>query len=332
MRRCQRQVFFANIAAWHNARDPLRRESFLLSHLKSTDAWRGSLVHQAIQKSVVPCWQSRKPVPWEQVVAETRKLGARQIEFSRQRQFRESGMSKTKHKDEYCALYGHEFDPPPASVDLESVLDAVEKSLWNLSKLEDFLKHVEGRNYYRAEVAIASEYNGVRIQGVMDLIFGGAYGHYGVVDWKDYSASTTDARLQMSLYAWLMCKAKGWPVSSPENIELWEVNLGLPTVQKYLINQESFDELEDFMYRSTERLRLLCGDGSYRAADLENYEYTENPNSCRFCPYQKICREPEPWITTELTCTKSKGQRAKDLITGSSKLLDWNAATSVTLT
>ena len=56
MRRCQRQVFFGNIASWHNAKDPLRRESFLLSQLKSMDAWRGSLVHEAIRSFVVPSW------------------------------------------------------------------------------------------------------------------------------------------------------------------------------------------------------------------------------------------------------------------------------------
>ncbi len=244
MRRCQRQLFFANVAAWHNARDPLRRESFLLSQLKGMDAWRGSVVHQAIQSFVVPCWQNRKPVPWEQVVQEARNLGSRQFEFSEKRRYRESGMSKTKHKkDEYSALYGHEFDCPPNRAELETTRDSVEKSLRNLSNLEEFVKHVEGRNYYRAEAAISAEYNGVRIQGVIDLIFGGAYGHYGVVDWKDYSASsTTDAKLQMSLYAWLLCKARAWPVSSPEDIELWEVNLGLAVVQKYRINQNAFDE------------------------------------------------------------------------------------------
>jgi hypothetical protein len=332
MRRCQRQVFFANVAAWHNGRDPLRRESFILSQLKSMEAWRGSIVHQAIQNFVVPCWQNRKPVVWQDVVREARNLSVRQFEFSEKRRFRESGISKTKHKDEYCALYGHEFENTPTKAELEATLDSVEKSIWNLSKLEEFLKYVEGRNYYRAEVAISSAYNGVRIQGVIDLLFGGSYGHYGVVDWKDYSSSTSDAKLQMSLYAWLLCKAQAWPVSSPMSIELWEVNLGVPRAQQHRIDQGAFDELEDFMYRSTERLRLLCGDGSYKPSDLENYEYTENPNSCRFCPYQKICREPEPWIITESISTKSQIRRPKNSNTDSSKLLDWSAEPSVTLT
>lgn len=307
MRRCQRQIFFGNIAPWHNAKDPLRRESFLLSQLKSMDSWRGSLVHEAIRSFVVPSLQAGRAVAWDRVVDEARRLGARQFDFSEKRRYREAGMSKSKAKEEYCALFAHEFGPAPTQTELAGTLDSVDHSIRNLAGLKTFLGHIGGRNFYRPETAVSAEYNGVRIQGVIDLVFGGRFGRYGVVDWKDYSASsTTEARLQMSLYAWLLCKAGAWPVSSPENVELWEVNLGLPAVLQYRIDQAAFDELEDFMYRSTENLRALCGEGIYASNDLANYDYTKNPNSCRFCPYQNVCREPEPWTVTASTSTKSK--------------------------
>jgi len=333
MRRCQRQLFFANLAAWHNAKDPLRRESFLLSQVKTMEAWRGNLVHRVIERYVVPALQSRQRVSWDQVIEEARRLAVRQFEFSARRGFREKEMKKSKAGEEYCALFEHEFGPPPTPEKLKSTLDSVENSLRNLAGLEDFLRHISGRSFYRAEASISADYNGVRIQGVIDLVFSGAYGHYGVVDWKDYSASsTTEARLQMSLYAWLMCQAPAWRVSQPENIELWEVNLGLPLAQQHKIDQAAFDELEDFMYRSTESLRSLCGDGTYRATDLENYEYTENPNSCQFCSYQNVCREPEPWIVTGSTSTKLKNQRVTDSATSLFTLSDLIGETSVTRT
>src|SRR6202795_3644292 len=87
IRRCQRQFFFGSLAAWHNAKDPLRRESFLLSQVKTTDAWRGNLVHRAIEAYVVPALQARQNVPWDQVIEEARCLGARQFEFSARRRF-----------------------------------------------------------------------------------------------------------------------------------------------------------------------------------------------------------------------------------------------------
>ena len=333
MRRCQRQLFFGSIAAWHNAKDPLRRESFLLSQVKSLDAWRGNLVHKAIELFVVPCWQARQVVPWEAVIQQTRDLGTRQFAFSEKRRYREAGMSKSKAGDEYCALFGHEFGLAPTAADLEATLKSVERSLANLAGMESFLNHVAGRSFYRSEATISAEYNGVRIQGVIDLVFSGAYGRYGVVDWKDYAASsTTEARLQMSLYAWLLCKASTWRVSAPESIELWEINLGLPAARQHRIDQVAFDELEDFIYRSTEELRVLCGDGTYRATDLENYEYTENPNSCRFCPYQNVCREPETWIVTGSTSTKSQTRRLTNSDTNLFGSLDSTGPVPATLT
>ena len=40
-RRCERQFFFRDIAAWHNARDPMRREAFVLKQLKTLELWHG---------------------------------------------------------------------------------------------------------------------------------------------------------------------------------------------------------------------------------------------------------------------------------------------------
>ena len=311
MRRCERQVFFSDVAAWHNARDPLRKESFLLGQLKSMESWRGLVVHQAIERFVLPYWQERRSVPWDTVIKQARSLGERQFWFSTKKRFREAGMSKKKAQGDYCALFGHEFHPAPSEDDMRVVLDGVEKALRNLSALGDFLKHVEGRRFYRSETALSVEYNGVRIKGQIDLIFSGKYGEYGVVDWKDYeTVAGSDARRQMALYAWLLCRSETWPVKDPGNIELWEVKLAQPATVIHTVDQEAFDELEDFIYRSTERLKALCGDGTYRATDLEDYAHTANPNSCRICSHRNICREPEQWIHIASTFTKSKNRAA----------------------
>jgi len=309
MRRCPRQLFFSDVAASHNARDPLRRECFVLSQLKSLEAWRGLVVHQAIESFVVPCWQNGQPVPWSDLIGQARALAWRQFEFSAARKYREPGMSKKKAQGHYLALYAHEFDMPVAAEQLAATLDSIEKALYNLSQLHTFLKQVEGRRYYRSELALSTEYNGVRIKGQVDLLFGRNYGQYGVVDWKDYETpSASDARLQMSLYAWLLCRNQMWRVSGLRDIELWEVKLAEGNALCHTIGESSFHELEDFLYRSTEQLRALCGDGQYDPNNLETFPYTENPNSCRFCPYGNVCREPEKWITIASTSMKSKKQ------------------------
>jgi hypothetical protein len=316
MRRCPRQLFFADVASWHNARDPLRREAFLLSQLKGMETWRGSVVHQAIQTLVVPYLHLNR-VDWDQVIFGALAIAERQFQFSANRRYREAGMSKKKALGDYCALFAHEFGLPIPDDQYRATLKSIELSLRNLSQMSDFFRHVGGRSYYRPELAMSAEYNGVRIKGQIDLLFGRSYGKYGVVDWKDYEGSSgSDARLQLSLYAWLVCKNATWRVSDPRDIELWEVKLGQGQSVCHTIDQTSFDELEDFMYKSTEEMRVLCGDGTYDPRDLESYPHTDNPNSCRFCAYRNVCREPQPWITTASTSTKSKTRAASLLISG----------------
>lgn len=190
MRRCPRQLFFADIASWHNARDPLRRESFLLGQLKSMEAWRGTVVHQAIQTLVVPCLQNRQPVNWDQVISAALALAERQFQFSAQRRYRETGMSKKKAQGDYLALSAHESGVPIPIDHFQATLKSIEHSLCNLSRMSDFFQHVAGRNYYRPEVALSADYNGVRIKGQIDLLFGRSYGKYSVVDWKDSEGRT----------------------------------------------------------------------------------------------------------------------------------------------
>jgi len=54
VRRCQRQFFFKQQMACHNAKDPLRREAHLLCQLKGLEEWRGHVVHQALETFFVP--------------------------------------------------------------------------------------------------------------------------------------------------------------------------------------------------------------------------------------------------------------------------------------
>jgi hypothetical protein len=132
LRRCQRQAYFSSITASHNARDPLRREAHLRKQVKSLDLWRGSLVHSAIERFVVPVWQSHSTVAWDEVIARMRRMGLAQIEFSRAQRYREPGLTKSNYPESYCALRDHEQGDRLLPDALESALGIAETSLLNL--------------------------------------------------------------------------------------------------------------------------------------------------------------------------------------------------------
>jgi hypothetical protein len=91
LRRCQRQFFLQHVAAWHNTRDPVRREAFLLKEVKTLELWQGSLVHRGIELYVVPQLQQNTRVDWKQVMQQTIAMAGRQFVFSAAQRYREAG-------------------------------------------------------------------------------------------------------------------------------------------------------------------------------------------------------------------------------------------------
>jgi hypothetical protein len=292
-RRCQRQYYFKEIAAWHNGRDPVRREAFVLKQLKGLETWRGSVVHTAIERFVVPYWQSRQPIDWDVVIKSAKTLAERQFSFSSLGRFRENGLSKSKAGDDYCALSAHDCGESIPAESLSGTIQQIETALVNLSQMRELLKSIEGRKAYFTELPVSVDYHGAKINGQIDLMFFRGFGEPTVIDWKCYeSVAGSDAHLQTALYAWLLCRHSKWNVSRPENVELIEVRLSRdPSFIRHRFDSTRFFELEDHIFKSVEEIRALCGEASYADQDLADYSFTENPNSCAYCPFRRLCQE-----------------------------------------
>ena len=292
MRRCQRQFFLQQVAAWHNARDPVRKESFLLKQVKTLELWTGSLVHRGIELFVAPSLQAHRPIDWQHVTAETMAMARQQFEFSKSRRYREEKLTKGKEGDNYCALLGHETAEGVPPAELERVLGTVERAFLNFSEMGELLAEISGRDRYWPELEVRLVYDAARIEVRIDLLFFRDYGKPTIVDWKvSESLGASDADLQTALYGWALCQHRAWAVTKAEDCELLEVQLLTKTVMRHRATQETFDRLEDRIYRSVSTMKSLRGSEKYDLADLENYDFAENPNSCVFCSHRSLCRE-----------------------------------------
>jgi hypothetical protein len=296
-RRCQRQYYFREIAAWHNAKDPIRREAFLLKQLKSLELWRGQMVHQGIEHFVVPALQEGRQVEWQSVVEETLAMAERQFQFSSKRRYREKGVIKSQIPLEYCALVCHEDGQQLNRDVIDAIFDSCRKALENLAGMESLWHHVLGRGKYFCEVPIVVSYEGIRIEAKPDLLFFRGYGKPSIVDWKVYdNASGSDARLQEALYAWVLCRHEKWKVSRPEDVELIEVQLLENSVIRHSLSAELFDELEDRIYRSVSDIVALTEGNDFAQQDLAEFSYAQSPKSCTFCSHRKQCLEKQQWF------------------------------------
>ena len=86
-KKCQRQYFFSNIMAHHNAKDEKRREAYLLKQLSSLDEWKGKLVHLALEKYFVPSLRESNLISLDDLINKTFALAEEQLQFSREKKY-----------------------------------------------------------------------------------------------------------------------------------------------------------------------------------------------------------------------------------------------------
>jgi PD-(D/E)XK nuclease superfamily len=290
-RRCQRQAFFRNFAASHNARDSFRRECFLLTQLKSIDLWQGLLVHRGIELFVVPGLQGGHSIDWDRTTEATVTIAKQQLDFSRARRYREEKMSKTKAGDEYCALLCHEEGRDVTPAEWDETTGKIERAYKNLAAMDELWQIIRGRGKYFHEVPIHLKYDGANIAVRLDLLCFNA-GKPVIIDWKlSESMGGSDARLQMGLYAWALCQSASWAVHRMEDVTLLEVQLLTPALVCHQVDEEAAVALENRIFRSLSEIRSLCGDRGYSELDVNDFALARNPNSCAFCPFKRPCQE-----------------------------------------
>jgi hypothetical protein len=158
-RRCQRQFYFREIMACHNARDPRRREAFLLKQLKSLELWRGNLIHLGIERFIVPALASGSAIPWDDAITSVLAIAREQFAFSAAARFREPGLSKTKAGDSYCALWPHAHGQAVDTGDVAEVEEKIVTAFRNLSQMNDFFGHLRNRSRYQPECRLHVPYH-----------------------------------------------------------------------------------------------------------------------------------------------------------------------------
>ena len=159
--------------AHHNAKDVTRREAYLVSQLSSLDAWKGKLVHLALERYFVSSLQQGNLISCEDLIQKTLVLGRQQLEFARQRKYRETGITKTRVGDKYLALKIHEAEDNFWTDKIDKVFDEVRQcyqNLYNYHELIDFLTNKA--DWCETEFRLSFKLNGVNIVGEPDLLVG----------------------------------------------------------------------------------------------------------------------------------------------------------------
>lgn len=288
LEQCARRVAFSHVVASHNARDPERREAYLLRQIQSIPAWQGSLVHDVVAVQVRDALRWNRPIDPIALSALVYERATRQWAFSRARRYRLPGQSKAAAGDAYAVLDVHEHgDDPPDDV-VGDVAAVALRCFTNLAAQENLLALLRTNDTLVAEVRLSLSVEGVLVAATPDLV--AAHGAaVTIVDWKVSVHDESRHARQLELYAYLAFRSGRWSPRSPQDIRLFEVNLWRDHVYEHAFDDDAMTRTGDAVVKGVAMLRAALGDGVYAHLRLDVLPIARRPEACRHCAFAALC-------------------------------------------
>ena len=295
-RRCQRRYFFSAIMASRPGSDPLRQEATFLKRLQSVQLWRGKLVHEYVDKIRSTLRNGWPLPPLSSMAKEIKDRTTTQFQFSARKGYRDSATTRDS-----LALIDHEYDRPLAEGVLEDVQKIAISAIRTFLAREKLIRRLKEPST-RTEYPVASSMGEDRLQARLDLFIPWKR-QLWVVDLK-VEEGTSDHRMQLQVYAYLLLRQPGYDQLDPNALNLFDWNLLSGKETKYAFTRDLYEETEDFIFSSLREMRHASPDHRYRLHMIEDFSYTQNPRNCEYCPFQRLC--------TRLSNEKVHDQRLPD--------------------
>ena len=294
--KCQRKWFYYDKVASWNAQDELRREAYILKQLKSIYAWRGSLVDTVIEKLIVPQLKEKNIPTCSQIENYTLDLIERQLNFAKEKKYRENGITKSQAGDDFCALYEIEYETGLDDNLIDKAVIEIFTSLKNLLKSNLVTKILENSSHIYAQPVLNCTFNEINIIANPDLVIFFYKEPPLIVDWKVHFYGDSDAWLQLGIYAYVFMNSKfneylNEPLDDPTKIQLIEYQLLKDFQRDYNITLENIADIEDYIFKSTQKMNKYQINSNYDISNEIQYNTAIHPKYCEFCNFRKLCWE-----------------------------------------
>lgn len=300
-RRCQRQWYFKKAVASATANDPLRREAYLLSKLSSIHAWRGKLVDQVIERSIIPAIRARTKVTLQDALRAADKLFDTQLAFALAHKVMAPNFKASEHEHDLAAFFVVQYGEPPSQADVDKAREEVHKALKNLfqsAQFEVLRKIIKSANALAAQCSISFPYMGATVRAVPDLICLFRSEPPLIIDWKVHHFGVHDYYHQLVAYAIVLTRCgehKALPREmrscAPHQVRLFECQLLKDEARQHVIDQNDIDSVEERM--AGEICEMLSAVDGKKNKELlkEDFPTTNWAGVCATCNFQKLCIE-----------------------------------------
>ena len=295
---CPRKWYYYEIMANARARDPLRREAYLLKQLQSLYAWRGSLVDSVIEKFIVPRMKSNNFPSEDDVISFSMSLMDKQLEFGKAKKHRCPNITKSNVGDAYCAFYDLEYN---GGLDEDTLQEAREDIIVSLRNLvsSDFLRQIiESSSFFAAQRSLVFGFENMTISCTPDLITFFPDQSPLITDWKVHTFANAHSWLQLGVYAFALSKIKphkDFPkdiqiqLGNPTKTRLVEYQLLKNQQRAYSVSSEDIADIEDYIFRSCRQMSMLVNGQKYNELDVNQFQTARSPEICGRCQFKRLC-------------------------------------------
>jgi hypothetical protein len=283
-RECRRKYYYDKYGSWggwERGAEPRPRALYVAKNLKSRHMWLGEVVHSSVE-DILNALRTGRKIGGELVLT--------RLTDRMRREFRESRDGRYRERPKRClGLFEHEYE---VSVDDETWFNLHEKArscvLYFLES--DILRDIEtipADRWLALETLADTSFEGDTVYLKMDYAARTAPGVM-IVDWKTGEKPDVDANVQLSCYG--LYAVTVWN-TKPGDVETVEYNLATRAERRRRLLPADIDWIKHYIRASTAAMKELLVDPQRNIAVEEDFPFTDNELTCRWCNFRKWCRK-----------------------------------------
>lgn len=281
-RECPRQYYlhhYGSWGGWDRGAPPRVRELYILKNLKSRHMWIGEIVHHTIENSLKH-YQQHQDLPTERCLEELTHRMRLEFRSSRDRKYRET-------PGKILGLYEHEYESRIPDEKWAELHETARRCFTNFANIifPQRAKRVPARDWKLIETMQTFDFEGTNVYVKIDFAYEDAEG-LKIVDWKTGKSEDVDNEIQLDCYGLFSRDHFKIPVEKIQTIES-NVNTGKETVRGMI--EAKMDFAKHYIRNSIMGMKKLLADPEKNMAREEDFPFTDNEQTCRYCPFKKVC-------------------------------------------
>ena len=241
--------------------------------------WVGEVVHHSIENALKH-YQQTKELPAEVFLDQITQRMRREFRESRDKRYRET-------PGKVLGLYEHEYEQRVPDERWVEVHDNARRCFTNFANIvfPTMAKPIPVERWRLIETMQTFNFEGSIVYVKIDFAYEDDEG-LKVVDWKTGKSEDVDNEIQLDCYGMFSKEHFKIPTETIQTVEC-NVNTGKSTVRKMI--EAKLDFAKHYIRNSIAGMKRALVDPEKNLAREEDFPFTDNEQTCRFCNFKKVC-------------------------------------------